>query len=114
MGTRVSTYPQFKKYQEQSMKARYQDLIGHYKAGSPVWVSPLMNKKVLECLTTIPWQYRVGKQIQRWILKNKFPSLWNIPWSDSMLPNILPYYLHGLVAIFRKKYIKTLPLLGLK
>jgi asparagine synthetase B (glutamine-hydrolysing) len=61
-------------------------------------VMPIMHPKVLECLERIPWQYRVRKQIQRWILKTKYPKLWRIPYYNSLLPNFIPFYIHAFFA----------------
>lgn len=80
-------------------------------------IMPILNKQVLTCLEAIPWRMRTGKQIQRWILKNKFPNLWRIPYYNSLLPNFLPYYIHGIASHFHNRqtmYLKTKSLFGAK
>ena len=62
-------------------------------------VFPVLNQNVVDCLDSIPFQYRINKQIQRWILKNSFPQLWNIPYYNSLLHNRVPFGLHNFGAL---------------
>lgn len=60
----------------------------------PKWITPIMDRSVINALEKIPFRYRLGKQIQRWILRELFPDLWRIPYVNSLIPSFLPYSLH--------------------
>ena len=97
-GCKAKTYREFKHAQKFGMTKRFRDHEALKRTAPPFWVTPILTKPVLEALNKIPWQRRIRKQIQRWILRNKFPKLWHIPYYDSLLPNFLPYLAHGLSA----------------
>jgi len=108
-GAKAKTFEEFEYAQKIGLDARYRDLTALHRAKTyPEWVSPLMSPSIVKFLDSIPWQFRKGKQIQRWILQNKFPKLWRIPYSNSLLPSSLPYQIHGLVSIVVREKIKLI------
>ena len=93
--------------QEKGMKRRFPSIFNYAQLVArdhlPRLVMPILTKEVIASLAAIPWRYRIDKQIQRWILKTKFPELWRIPYYNSMLPCFLPYPLH-MVGIAAKRH----------
>lgn len=67
-------------------------------------VSPLIDKKVMSILISLPYEQRVNKRIQKAILRKYFPKLYKIPYSMSGLPPFLPHPLH----IYMRKLMRVL------
>jgi asparagine synthetase B (glutamine-hydrolysing) len=107
IGSKARTYEQFKHAQEIAMQqALLQFLEVKNSSLYPEPVSPMLDPNVLAYLNRMPWQLRTAKKIQRWILKHKFPELWRVPYYDSLLPNFMPYLLHGLVTNLHLRILK--------
>jgi len=107
-GSKARTFEQFEWARKIGVQRRLDGLDSIHKQNLyPEWITPFSDFNVLDNLKSIPWQLRKGKQIQRWILRNKFPRLWRIPYYDSLLPNFLPYYLHGLSTILHTTLINN-------
>jgi hypothetical protein len=99
-GNKAKTKTQFEYAKNLGLKTRLQDLARYHNQNQyPELIMPIFDDNVLKVLESIPWQLRKGKQLQRWILKTKFPRLWHIPYYNSFLPNCLPYPMHGISAI---------------
>jgi len=99
-GAKAKTCEEFRYAQAMGLEMRSRGFEQYYRNNKyPIWWSPLFDENVVKYLETIPWYFRVGKQIQRWILKTKYPNLWQIPYYDSLLPNFLPYRIHGMCSI---------------
>lgn len=99
-GTTAKTFKEFEYAQKIGLSGRYRYLEALRRTKAyPEYVFPVISPSVIKSLDSMPWQFRKGKQIQRWILKTKFPKLWHIPYSNSLLPSSLPFQLHGLVTI---------------
>jgi hypothetical protein len=103
-GSKARTQEQFECYQKLGLDARFRDLEEIARGYRIRWVVPLLDGKVQSCLNKIPWQWRKGKAIQRWVLKNKFPRMWHIIYYDSLLPNLLPYSVHGIFGIMHQDF----------
>jgi len=100
-GFKAKTYPDFAEAQIKGLKQRY-TFVGNYyeKYNVPIYISPVLHGKVLIALESIPYQKRIGKKIQRYILEEKFPRLWNIPYYNSLLPNSCPFQFHRFSSFF--------------
>ena len=104
-GFKARNYEQFYNFQKIGLEKRFNGFKKYYKNREyPVWTIPILNSKVITHLETMPYCMRTGKKIQRWILKNKFPRLWHIPYYDSLLPNFFPYIIHGLATFLHNKH----------
>lgn len=73
-------------------------------AGFPIppecWVTPITDRDVIAFLDTMPFQLRIGKAPQIWILKHKFPQLARIIYYNSLLPIHAPFVFHGVLTMF--------------
>lgn len=107
MGSKARNYEQFRYAQEYALKQAL-PMISRIKESNsyPEPITPILDPEVIDCLDRMPWQLRVGKKIQRWILKNKFPELWQIPYYDSLLPSFMPYLMHGFATNIHLHIIK--------
>lgn len=86
---------EFLRAQHKAMTDRLEETSQSVKPYEPLkFCFPIINPRTLAAMDKIPWQYRITRQIQRWILKNKFPQLWHIIYHDSFLPASLPYSFH--------------------
>lgn len=94
-GFKAKSYTEFKQVQKLGLDMRIKQISSQNKV---TWICPLMESKVISCLEKIPFQYRVNKQIQRWIIKTKFPKLWNQLYYNSLLPMPFPYSVHNFVT----------------
>ncbi len=60
-------------------------------------VSPLLDKKVLSAIVSLPYEDRINKRMQRAILRKYFPKLYKIPYTISGLAPSMPYFSHILM-----------------
>lgn len=60
-------------------------------------VSPLLDKKVLSAIVSLPYEGRINKRMQRAILRKYFPKLYKIPYTISGLAPSMPYFSHVLM-----------------
>jgi len=113
-GFKAGTTEQFEYAVKTAMQNRFNYISKYHRKNLyPEMILPILDTRVLACLHKIPWQFRIGKKMQRWILQNKFPKLYHIIYYNSLLPYFLPYRLHGysnilhmhLVKMFRSNFI---------
>jgi hypothetical protein len=107
MGSKAKTDEQFEQVRKIYMLDFHTNLrkLASILDGFTV-VTPILNPQVLACLNKIPWQLRKGKQMQRWILKNKFPKLWHIPYYNSLLPGSFPFFIHTICSMFHIQHLR--------
>lgn len=106
-GFKAETHRQFESAVTLAMQNRF-DYVNKYHGKNlyPEMVFPVLDARVLACLQNIPWQLRTGKQIQRWILKNKYPQLYRVIYYNSLLPCFLPFHLHGYFGMLHMTCVK--------
>lgn len=64
------------------------------------WVrteTPIVDRKVLSAITSVPYEKRIYKRIQKAILRKYFPKLYKIPYAASGLPPFFHHYIHNLM-----------------
>jgi len=59
--------------------------------------SPLLDKKVLSSIVSLPYEERINKRMQRAILRKYFPKIYKLPYSISGLAPFMPYFSHILM-----------------
>ncbi|PVX23413.1 MAG: hypothetical protein CW691_10645 [Candidatus Bathyarchaeum sp.] len=86
------------------VNSRLKYLANYYRKRSvPRLVCPVVDEKVLDCLFSIPFQYRAAKKIQRVLLKRYFPDLYKIPYGNTCLDLRVPFIVHKAVFYVREK-----------
>jgi len=75
------------------------------KNGWPIEdITPVVDKKVLSSIVSLPYEKRINKRMQKTILRRYFPKLYKIPYAMSGLTPIMPYHSH----IMMRKLVRAL------
>ena len=58
------------------------------------WTTPIIDRKVLSSIISLPYEQRINKRIQKAILRKYFPKLYKVPYVMSGLAPFFPHPLH--------------------
>lgn len=98
-GHKAKTREQFQKACDRTMRVALASSEKNQRNALLQNVWPILDSRVQEALSQIPWQMRKGKQVQRYLLRTKFPKIWRILYYDSMLPPCFPFTVHSVSDI---------------